>query len=192
MVNNPTKYNQWDVLRAFLIIGQSPMRLSRVVLSERLELGEGAMRSVLDLLKRQKLLSATQRGHALTAKGEWSFREMTKRVSIPKMVKFSEYPQLVNVAIVLRKCGDKPVGTHERDLAVREGAEGVMLLTHTGKLTVPGFRYGKPFSEIEAQLDATEGDLVIIAFAKQRRIAENAMLWIAAEIVPRAFPKALC
>ncbi len=191
MVENPVKYEPWDIIRAFLTVGKSPRKLSRAALCELLELGEGSMRSVLDTLKQRKLISATQRGHALTAAGETLFRKIGRCLSVPQQVQFSEYPGLVSVATVLRGKGDAPVGAHERDIAVREGAEGAVLLAHTGKLTVPGFRYGKSFSEIETQLEAMEGDLVIIAFAQQQRIAENAALRIAAEVQPAIFPGVL-
>lgn len=192
MVDNPVKYEAWDIIRTFLTVGESPQKLSRIALCERLELGEGSMRSVLNTLKERRLISATQRGHALTAEGETLFRKMTKQFSVPTPIRFSQYPELIGIATVLWKQGHAHVGTHERDIAVREGAEGAMLLAHTGKLTVPGFRYGRSFSEIESQLEVTEGDLVVIAFAKQRRIAENAVLRITATIMPKAFPRALC
>lgn len=182
MVNNPTQYTRWDPLRALLAIGESPMRLSRSALAEHLELGEGAMRSVLDELKQGKWITATRRGHALSATGEEWYREVLGKLSTPGSVRLSLYPNLIRVCVVVRPPHAQRVGVEERDLAVKEGAEGaVLLIQRNGRCMLPGVR-AMPFATLPEQLDLADGDLVIISFAINRRCAERAVLRIAASV----------
>ena len=66
MANNPNNYNNLDILRTFIKIKEP---ISRKDLTKELELGEGTIRTILDILKRKKLISSTRKGHFLTGKG---------------------------------------------------------------------------------------------------------------------------
>lgn len=159
------------------------MRLSRETLAERLELGEGTMRSVLDTLKRKRFIASTRRGHTLTGSGEQWFRAVVERLTPPKTVTVSLYPKFIRVASVIHPPHAREVGAEERDLAVKEGAEGaVLLIQQRGKLELPGFHYPASFANVQRQLMTADGDLAIISFAEDRRRAENAILRIAESV----------
>src|SRR3989344_2849252 len=183
MVNNPTQYSRWDIARAALVLGGRPMRLPREARAERLELGEGVIRSVLDALKRKRFIASTRRGHALTANGERGFRGMVELLTPPRAVTVPLYPNFHCAAVVIRPPHAREVGAEERDLAVKEGAEGaILLIQRKGKLELPGFRYPARFVDVQHQLRTADGDLTIISFAEDRRRAENAVLRIAESV----------
>ncbi|MBU1854791.1 MAG: hypothetical protein KKF89_03655, partial [Nanoarchaeota archaeon] len=68
MVGNKPNYKEEDILRTFLYIEDKPV--SRAELVEKLELGEGTIRTILSFLKEKKLLKSNRPGHYLSKKGK--------------------------------------------------------------------------------------------------------------------------
>ena len=66
MVGNLSNFTKIDILRCILRINKP---LSRSQLSKALNLGEGTIRSILDILKKNKILMSSKKGHYLSAEG---------------------------------------------------------------------------------------------------------------------------
>ncbi len=182
MVGNLANYNELDVLSAFLHLEDG---MSRGVLMQKLKLGEGTIRSILDELKQKQLLVGTQHGHKLTPKGIVHRQKLLLRIAVPQQVKILFYPGLVKIATVVRTMKKHEVGYKERDIAVRNGAEGSLLLqVRSGKLVLPGFSEKYSFGMLEKKFALQEHDIVIVAFAVKRRDAERAVLAVASSFAP--------
>ena len=67
MVGNLKNYTKIDILRCLLRI-EKPV--SRAELSRILDLGEGTVRSILDILKENNFLESNKNGHYLSPKGD--------------------------------------------------------------------------------------------------------------------------
>ena len=66
MVGNIPNFTKIDILRCFLRLNKN---ISRQELAIELELGEGTIRTILNILKSDKFLESTKKGHFLSKKG---------------------------------------------------------------------------------------------------------------------------
>ena len=66
MVGNIPNFNDVDILRCFLKIDKD---ISRIDLVKKLQLGEGTIRTILNILKNNNLITSTQKGHSFNEKG---------------------------------------------------------------------------------------------------------------------------
>ncbi len=168
MVGNKSNYVENDLLRAMIRI---PM--SRASLVDELGLGEGSVRTILDALKEKGFISSTNSGHFLHKKGRDFLDQLRKRIEFPKKVTLDSYKQFKSVGLLLRNIKYKKPGFKERDIAVRCGAEGALLLRSGFKID------GYCFKELEKEFRMKKNDLIVVCFAKKYSMAENAALEVA-------------
>ena len=83
MVGNTPNFSKIDILRCFLMFDKN---IGRQELSRELEMGEGTVRTILDILKSKKLLDSTKRGHFLSKKGSEILSQIYERISMPKSI----------------------------------------------------------------------------------------------------------
>lgn len=178
MVGNISNYTSFDVLRAFLAIGEN---ISRNALVEKLDLGEGTVRTVLDILKKKKLIKSTQLGHSYSDKGKSIIANISKKISSKKLESKNIYGKYEKTALLLRNKNDVNIDYKLRDIAVKNGAEGALIFTYKNKLILPGAE-GNEFKELDELFEYNDNDLLIITFSKTYRWSENAALAVAIEI----------
>ena len=89
MVGNLSNFTRIDILRCLLKIDQP---LSRSQLSKILDLGEGTIRAILDILKKNKLLESNKQGHYLSAKGNSIVEKILSNINIKK-IDLTELPK---------------------------------------------------------------------------------------------------
>ena len=70
MKKNMPKFDEIDILRVFLKVNKFP---GRKQLAAELDIGEGSLRSILDILKKKRLLESNYQGHKLSKTGEKKF-----------------------------------------------------------------------------------------------------------------------
>ena len=183
MVGNIPSYVKTDIIRAFLLIKEN---ISRNELVSKLSLGEGTVRTILNILKEKKLICSTKQGHSLTGKGNL-FLKKTEAITLIKSANLDDfYPKLRKILILLKK-PDKTVkiSFQQRDIAVKQGADGAVILKFDNKLYIPdadiNFKenYKKAYNKILKCFDFKKGDILIICFAGSLRNAENGALAIA-------------
>ena len=183
MVGNIPGYVKTDVIRAFLLIKE---HVSRNELVSKLGLGEGTVRTILDILKHKNLIYSTKKGHSLTEKGSLFFKKIEKSIVVKRLILEDFYPELEKAVVLLKKA-DKSIkiSFEQRDIAVKQGAEGAVILKFDNTLYIPdagiNFKesYKKTYDEIIKCFDFKKGDILVICFASSLKNAENGALAIA-------------
>ncbi len=168
-----------DVLRALFLIDEN---ISRQSLVKKLELGEGTVRSILDILKQKRLIASTQQGHSLTDKGELFLEEIKNHISAPKTAKTDFYKNKKQIALLLKTKQPATITTELRDIAVRRGATAAIILVYAnGNFYAEGLEKCD-FSSLKSLFDYKQNNTIVITFAPKESEAENAALAIAMEL----------
>ena len=180
MVGNISNYNKYDILRCFLRLNTN---IGRQELSKELGLGEGTVRTILEILKSRNLLDSTKKGHFLSKRGLLELNKIFKNICSQKIIDIrSIYPEYKKIGILLKKSGQLKKIYKLRDIAVKNRAEGALILKFENKLHAPDSNYKGGFDELEKYFDFKNGDVLIIAFADDVRNAETGALAIAVEL----------
>lgn len=185
MVGNFPNFTKLDVLRCLFRI-DGP--LSRSALSESLELGEGTIRSILGILKGNKLIVSDKKGHYLSQKGKELLEKINKNIRISKTDLPSIFPRKKMIAFQINHAKNKksPWKAYElRDTAVKAGADGALILEYDGRLKLYEFHDNGneyDFEEIENEFSLGKSDLVVVAYADSYKLAEYGALAVAVEV----------
>ena len=183
MVGNIPGYVKTDIIRAFLLIKEN---ISRNELVKKLELGEGTVRTILDILKDKNLICSTKQGHSLTEKGNLFLKKTEKSMVVKRLILEDFYPKLEKAVVLLKK-PDKniKISFEQRDIAVKQGAEGAVILKFDKELQIPDAdtnfneNYKRSYDKILKCFDFKKGNILIICFAGSLKNAENGALAIA-------------
>ncbi|MFH0978682.1 MAG: DUF4443 domain-containing protein [Candidatus Woesearchaeota archaeon] len=175
MVGNPPKFNKYDVLRCLLGIQKD---ISRLDLGRLLELGEGTVRTILDILKIKRLIDSDRQGHTLTAKGKQTKENLAAEFEFIEIAKTKELGGKHTFAFKIRNERRLEVGYKQRDIAIKNGAEGALLMVYDKGLRMPGI------SRFDVQLyssifELTDYDILVVCSAATRRMAEWAGIAVA-------------
>jgi predicted transcriptional regulator len=176
-------FSVFHLLRALELIAEES--LGRLKLSEKLKLGEGATRTLLNRLKEAQIITASRTGCRLTKKGEnlWKqYRAVFKRkiLLMKNELTLAEH----NVVLLVKNRRSKVShGMEQRDAAIFCGAKGaVTLVCMDGRLIIPGVNqdmakvYPKIHRQIMSLLAPKENDVIIIGFADTWEKAEYGVL----------------
>lgn len=180
MVGNIPNFNETDLLRAFMLLDEKE---GRQELCQRLGLGEGTVRSILDILKEKGLIKSTNKGHVFTDKGSLLRKKISSKISTPKEVKLHFYKEYKRVGLVYKSGEKVNIDYTLRDHAVKNGAEGAIILRYDQKKGLClDYDAGYSFEYLEDKFELKQDNLLIITFAKNLRDAENAALAVAEKI----------
>ena len=180
MVGNIPNFTKMDILRCFLKFNKN---IGRQELAKELELGEGTVRTILGILKSGKLLDSNKKGHFLSKKGEKILSNINSCVKFIKRIAIkSLYPDLEKIGVQLKGISDLKETYKLRDLAVKHGAEGALILEFKDSLKAPESGYEQDYRELESLFEFDNNDVLVIAFSKEKRKAENGALAIAIEL----------
>lgn len=178
MVGNLCNFTKIDVLRCLLKIDK---HISRASLSKKLELGEGTIRAILNILAKNQLLKSDKKGHYLSAKGIGILKKIDEVISIKEVYanclksnKNIKNKNIMGVQIKSAAKIEKPYVL--RDEALKNGAEGALILKYDKALKLYDLDYNEDFSKIEKQFDLKKGDIIIIAYANSLKLAEHGAL----------------
>jgi len=180
MVGNIPNFTKIDILRCFLKCNKN---ISRKELAKDLELGEGTVRTILENLKSKQLLDSTKKGHFLRRRGNELLNDMNERISMLKNVALRNlYNGSKKSAVVVRNAENLKQLYKLRDIAVKNLAEGAIILKFQDKLYAPEAGYEQDFKELEKCFDFKDNDVLVISFSNEKRHAENGALAIAVEL----------
>jgi predicted transcriptional regulator len=164
-------FQSFHVLEAILVIGREAP-IGRKRLAEIVGLGEGAVRTLIQRLRAQSIVSVVGRGGcALSEKGEKLLRELERRMRDVGPVRLElpwSYPANY-VLIVHDSAGRVSKGLEQRDEAVRAGVKALMVLTYQdGRLLMPGISdlsAERPefASRLIKELGPVDGDVILIS-----------------------------
>ena len=177
MVGNISNYTSFDVLRTFFAIEEN---VSRGSLVNKLDLGEGTVRTLLDILKNKKLIKSTQRGHSYSDKGKSIINKLNKTIQLKKVKSKNIYKEYKKIALLLKNKKEVEINYQLRDIAVKNGAEGALIFVYKNKLILPGAE-GDEFKELDKLFKYDDNDLLIITFSNSYRWSENAALAVVME-----------
>ncbi len=164
MVGNIPGYVKTDIIRAFLLMKEN----------------------ISDILKHKNLICSTKQGHSLTEKGNLFLKKTEKSMVVKRLILEDFYPELEKAVVLLKKpYKNIKISFEQRDIAVKQGADGAVILKFDNKLYIPdadiNFKesYKKAYNEILKCFDFKKSDILIICFADCLRNAENGALAIA-------------
>lgn len=171
------------VVYALMLI-QKHSKVGRKKLSELLGLGEGSVRTLLQKLSRLGLVTATRGGYGLSKRGfELLSFINSKIVRLTELRTPMPWKSPHNTGLVVRGGADVVTsGIIQRDASIRYGAEEALILTCLGDgLHMPGVsnlsKEHPDFAEqITSSLQPAEGDVVIIAGARDALVSRYAAL----------------
>ena len=167
--------------------------IGRAGLSKRLQLGEGATRTLIDRLQTERLIKISKAGCELTKGGLSVLKDLDSKFPRKMKIQASSITVGTNNFGILVKNASSRVrkGIEQRDSAVRAGASGaVTFIFKHGRLFMPPLDETEPreLPEISKQLldvfQPREGDVIIIAGAETEEEAEHgarAASWTLAE-----------
>jgi predicted transcriptional regulator len=179
MVGNIPNFTDIDILRCLLNINKDTSRLDLV---KKLELGEGTIRTILNILKNNKLITSTQKGHSLSEKGIKILNNIKKDIEVLNKIKYREYKNLKNQAIVVKNLSKIEKITQLRDTAIKNGAEAALILLFDKKLKMPDFECQEDFSELEEYYNFKNKDILVATFASSQKLAEQSAFSIVFEL----------
>lgn len=167
---------RFDTIHVQMVLEQIAKheRVSRKQIVKEIGIGEGSVRTILNQLKNQGLITSSKVGHALTLKGKRALEKSQEFIQV-KVGKLTVGK--VNVATLVKEAASKVKrGIEQRDEAIKAGADGAsVLIFKGGRLRFPdGF--------VKVDLDASkklikllkpeENDVIVIGAASDARIAE--------------------
>ncbi|MBI3026610.1 hypothetical protein HYY70_00715 [Candidatus Woesearchaeota archaeon] len=180
MVGNLPNFTKFDILRCFLRFSG---KVSRQELAKELELGEGTVRTILKSLKSKKLLQSTKKGHFLSEKGSTALKQILDCISLPKIITINSlYHEYKKVAVAVRNCSIPMKVYQLRDLAVKNGADGALILKFQGKLFALESGYEQDYRKLEKDIELKDNDILVVSFSSYKRNAENSALAVAGEL----------
>lgn len=165
-----TSFTIFHIFYALELMSQKP--LGRNKLAEQLNVGDGAVRTIISRLREAELIDASKEGCNLTEKGQAIWRQFEeifpKRVNLPKSELIgSEF----NHAFLVKNRGEKvESGIDQRDAAIIAGARKALVVVYQkGHLRIEGVsssletEYPKAANQILTTLAPQENDVVIVA-----------------------------
>ncbi|MCS7114605.1 MAG: DUF4443 domain-containing protein [Nitrososphaerota archaeon] len=166
------------IMRTLELVAEKP--IGRGKLAEELKIGEGAVRTIINRLKSNRLLSTSKTGCILTDKGLKLYEEYRKTFGGKvEIVKDKLIPANYNFALLVKNCGHKiKSGMEQRDAAVKIGAEGAAAMVFkNGRLVIPSASNNaeRDFPLLTEQLirllKPEENDAIIIGGAESLDLA---------------------
>ncbi len=170
-------FMQVDLFRTLWVLGQG--KISRKVLSQKLGIGEGSTRSILNHFSKRKIVKITQQGCSLTDAGRAVLSEIKHSIGGISRVKGSlitfNQPAF---GIHLRRLAHKlNKGLEERDEAIRAGAFGAtVLVVKKGKFAFPGLKINDFAKGVAKELEnfgSKNGDVLILGYSHKALAAER-------------------
>jgi predicted transcriptional regulator len=165
-----TTFTVFHIFYSLKLIAQKP--LGRKKLAEKLEVGEGAVRTIISRLKEEDLIETSKQGCDLTRKGLdiWKqFEEIFPKqmVLLKSELSSSEF----NYAFLVKNCGQKvKSGIKQRDAAIFAGARNALVIVYRNEhLCIESVSssieqdYPIVASQIINELTPEENDVIIVA-----------------------------
>ena len=175
-------FSLFHMVQAIELIAEGT--IGRNKLAENLNVGEGAIRTIVERLKNAGLIAVSRAGCTLTSKGvklSKEYKSAMKKIEIRKSeLALAEYSS----AILIKNSGDKiSSGVEQRDAAVKAGAKGATtIIFKKGRLTIPSVSnnmtndFPTAANQIIRLLKPEENDAIVIGSGNTLGEAEHGVL----------------
>jgi predicted transcriptional regulator len=170
----PTTFTPFHIYCALELLSQKP--IGRNKLANKIGVGDGTIRTIINRLKNTELISNTKEGCTLTHRGQEVWRQFEQnfpqRSEIPKT---EITPSEFNYGFMIKGQGDKiKSGIDQRDAAIIAGAKrAIVLISKQGALHVASVdqcieeEYTTATKEIRKKINPqNDKDVIIIAGAE--------------------------
>jgi hypothetical protein len=164
-------------------------KTGRKNLVKRLGLGEGSVRTILERLRGEGLISSSKLGQELTSEGEQMVQGYLRRFTLPERFELEEIglpgEGMEKCLIVVFDSADRiKSGMEQRDAVRSTGAEGVLVLVSKGGMV------GFPTPDVKlsdfpgmlkklSKLDLRGNDTIVISFGETYARAEDGAVAVA-------------
>ncbi|MFB3889734.1 MAG: DUF4443 domain-containing protein [Candidatus Bathyarchaeia archaeon] len=163
----------FHIFYALELIGEKT--IGRNKLAEKMNVGEGAIRTIISRLVDAGLVTTSKEGCTLTAKGKRVWKEFEE--AFPKRVPIGQNELATadfNFAFLVKNKGDKvKSGIDQRDAAIVAGArKAIVIVCRNGHLRIESVsenienEFPKAATQILQALQPQENDVVIVAGAE--------------------------
>jgi DNA-binding MarR family transcriptional regulator len=167
-----TTFTIFHVFYALELLAQKP--LGRNKLAEKLQVGDGAVRTIISRLKDSDLIETAKGGCNLTKKGQEIWQQLED--IFPRRVELSHSEltrSAFNFAFLVKNCNLKfGSGIDQRDAAIIAGArKALVIVFKSGHLCIESVsnciekQYPEAASQILEELKPKDNDVIIIAGA---------------------------
>ncbi len=180
MVGAAPSFSEIHVVRALFLINEG--NIGRKKLVKLLEIGEGSARTLLKGLKEKGLIKSDKKGHELTKKGKLHLKKILEKFSKPCEIFSSIVEGKKGVVIVHNVAHKIDKGIEERDISLRAGADGAIILKYSNGIRTPVSDLKLTGSDLLNEIkkiNLQNGDVIVVSFANTNASAENGALAIA-------------
>ncbi len=163
-------FNSAHVFKTLQLIDREGY-VSRLLLINELQLGEGSIKTLIKHLKMEKLIITTNKGTTMSERGRKIYEEMSRFICAETQIPRSSISVSVfNYAVLLKfvKYAIRQ-GVEQRDAAIKMGAKGATTLVYKdGKFMIPGTKYNALRDEkaleklLKDKLNPVDDDIIII------------------------------
>jgi DNA-binding MarR family transcriptional regulator len=168
-----TSFTIFHVYYALELLAQNP--LGRNKLAEKLHVGDGAVRTIINRLKDAQLIEISKGGCNLTAKGKEVWRQF--ETVFPKQADFPKSELITsefNHAFLVKNSGEKvQSGIDQRDAAIIAGARKALVMVYKkGHLSIESVsdniekQYPQATARILEEMQPQDNDVIIVASAE--------------------------
>ncbi|MBD3387315.1 MAG: DUF4443 domain-containing protein [Candidatus Altiarchaeales archaeon] len=187
MVGAEPSFSDVHLTRTLFLLDSGPVGRKRLV--KILGVGEGSVRTIIKRLSSEGLVGSTKQGHRLTEKGEVEVERLLERISKPVSVEVSDLVDSPHKSLVVVSSAIEGVGSGVglRDVALRAGADGAVILVYDGALRFPDSYldlsdYPNSIFELD-RLNFTIGDVAVIGFGGSQSSAVDGALAVALKLL---------
>ncbi|MFH1125889.1 MAG: DUF4443 domain-containing protein [Candidatus Altiarchaeota archaeon] len=186
MAGASPSFGEVHLVRTLLVLSQG--KVGRKNLVKILGLGEGSVRTIIKKLSKAGSINSKPRGHELTAKGKKVVDDYLKKFTMPQLADLDIAPGKESCVVVLHKAAGKiTTGLNEREIAVKSGADGAVLVKKISKglvfpcsdIQLNDYPETKEFLD---EMDLSEDDVVVIGFSDSFEKAVEGALSIALDV----------
>lgn len=175
-------FSVFHVLRVIELLSEKP--IGRGVLAEKLDVGEGMMRTIIRRLKNAELITISRAGCSLTERGINLWNEYQSHIRASSVGKSELTSASHNFVALIRNRGHKlRSGMEQRDAAIVTGArEATTMVFKGGHLTIPSVSdsvsrdFPKAAKQVMTLLAPEENDVVVIVGADEVEKAQYGAL----------------
>lgn len=184
-------FSSVHIIKSLLII-DSECSIGRIALSKRMRIGEGSVRTIIKKMVEKGIIAVDSIGGcALTGLGASIVGELKATLIRIKPFELVEMGiETPCCAIHIRSSIDKMPLTKLRDIAVRNGADGMVIFSYSGqKFALPSIAtdlsvsYLELESRLRKEFSVLEGDSIMVAFSCDLESAENGAIATALAIM---------
>jgi DNA-binding MarR family transcriptional regulator len=168
-----TSFTIFHVYYALELMAHKPLGRNR--LAEQLQVGDGAVRTIISRLREAELIQTSKEGCNLTEKGRKIWMQFEEIFPCQADLPRSElYPSEFNHAFLVKNSGEKVTsGIDQRDAAIIAGArKAIVIVYKKGHLCIESVsediekQYPKAAQQILDKLQPKENDVVVVAGAE--------------------------